>query len=58
MIDFHNTIKALEARIARLDKERVEVFQLLKSKKIRCVNIAAGLRRFIKRVEKARRVLK
>lgn len=59
MIDYINTVRALEARICKLQKEDVKIRELLAARKIRCrVSTASGVARLLKRMDSARKLLK
>jgi len=58
MTDYLNTIKSLEATLARFSKERSEIYALLGFRGIRCKNLASGVRRLVKRMNAAKKLLK
>lgn len=58
MIDHINTVKALEGHVARLQKQHAEIYQMLYRRGIRAKSVTVGLRRYFRKVEKARALLK
>lgn len=58
MQDHINTVKALEAQVARFQKQHAEIYQMLYRRGIRARTVTAGLRRYFRKVQKARDLLK